>query len=379
MIERIQLLATFIWILFGTNVLTTVSAYTKLERNQSANQLTRIVIVHHEDAHDGSAGRDNIHLIDEAVNLMVDEAVKAFASASTVLQAWQQIIPDPTKKVAIKINCAIEGIYTKAKVVKPITDGLIARGVPPDNIIIYDRTGTGFSLAGFTRNPYGPGIRVGVLDEDHFGAYSDHAHLYHIAKLLINESIDYDCDYLINVPVCKALDGYSGVTLSLKNHYGTCDARHDSIHHSICETNAIAPIKDKTRLIVLDALYCEYKWSSSGYQGWVDVVNKVIISNDPVAIDYHGWQIIEQLRLLHGYPPCTPYPSFIDYAADIYGLGTNDPDQMEIIELELPYVAIPSVNQIGMALIIGMLSIIVIVQKNKRRIKRKYSHQRGHL
>ncbi|MHC4776157.1 MAG: hypothetical protein ACYTBR_12960, partial [Planctomycetota bacterium] len=121
-----------------------------------------------------------------------------------------------------------------------------------------------------------------------------------------------------------------------KNHYGTCTPRHGDIHNEICRTNELRAIRNKTRLVVLDACYCEYKWYNGRDQTWVDVVNKVIVSDDPVAVDYHGWQIIAGLRAAHDMAPVSPYPYFIDYAADVYGLGTNDPQQMEIIELELP-------------------------------------------
>ncbi len=298
---------------------------------------SRVVIAHHLGAHDGSAGRDNVHLNGDAVRMMVNEAVQTFAGTAGVSEAWQLIIPDPTKKVAIKINCQITGIFTKAKVVTPIADGLIARGVSPDNIVIYDRNSTAFSYAGFVRNPQGPGVRTGVLSGNDFGGYSSHAEQYNIAKLLVDESGDFDCDYIINVPVCKALDGYSGITLGMKNHYGTCSPRHADIHNEICRTNALPAIRDKTRLIVLDACYCEYKWYNGRNQTWVDVVNKIIVSDDPVALDYHGWQIIKQLRTDHVMPAVSPYPQFIDLAADVYGLGTNAPEQMEIIEIELPY------------------------------------------
>ncbi len=299
--------------------------------------LSRVVIAHHPGAHDGSAGRDDVHLDAEAVRMMVNQAVRAFVGTGTVAEAWELIIPDPTKRVAIKINCQISGIFTKAKVVMPIADSLVARGVPPENIIIYDKHDTGFPYAGFVRNVSGPGVRVGVLSYGDFGGYSAHADLYHIAKLLIGESGEYDCDYLINVPVCKALDGYSGVTLSMKNHYGTCDPRHLDMHNHICLTNALSPIRDKTRLIVLDACYCEYRWHNGRDQSWVDVLNRIVVSDDPVAVDYHGWQMIEQLRAEHDLAPVDPYPYFIDYAADVYDLGTNDPAEMDIVELELPF------------------------------------------
>ncbi len=318
------------------SVQVTAMSVARREGGRRTGGLSRVAIAHHPAAHDGSTGRDNVHLIDDAVKMMVDEAVRAFADTGTIVEAWEQIIPNPSKKVAIKINCQITGIYTKAKVVWPIVDGLIARGVPLENILVYDRTDHAFSYAGFVRDPDGTGLRVGILSGDDFGGYSTHADQYFIAKMLIGEAGEYDCDYLINVPVCKALDGYSGVTLSMKNHYGTCSPDHSDIHNKICLRNALPAIRDKTRLVVLDACYCEYKWYNGRNQQWVDVVNKIIVSDDPVAVDYHGWQIIEELRIAHAYPPCSPYPYSIDYAANVYGLGTNDPRQMKIVELELP-------------------------------------------
>jgi len=307
----------------------------RLRDRVARRDLSRVVVARHVLAHDGSSGRDNAHLDPATVEAMVDEAVMAFTGEDSLVSAWQQVIPDPTGKVAIKVNCQITGIYTKSAVVNAIIDGLVERGVAEDDIIIYDRTENAFGVAGFVRNPLGPGVRVGVLGYGDLGGYSAHAELFEIAKLLIDESGDFDCDYLINVPVCKALDGYSGVTLSMKNHYGTCSPRHEDIHNEICRTNALPAIRDKTRLIVLDALYCQYIWSGGADQTHVDVVNSVVVGTDPVAVDYHGWQLIAQLRAAHSVPPVSPYPHFIDYAAEVYGLGTNDPAQMELIELDL--------------------------------------------
>ena len=80
----------------------------------SRQDSSRVVIVHHGLAHDGSTGRDNEHLDPAIVQTMVDEAVKAFTGESTLAAAWEQIIPDASKKVAIKVNCQITGIFSKA-------------------------------------------------------------------------------------------------------------------------------------------------------------------------------------------------------------------------------------------------------------------------
>ncbi len=311
---------------------------------------SRVVIVSHPQATDGTSGRDNVNLNDYAVKQMVDEGVKSFTGKKDLKEAWAEIIPDPNKKIAIKVNCQIQGIYTKAKVVKPITDGLILRGVNPDNIIIYDKRDKAFSLAGFTKN-LGEGIKVGTVDD--FGGY--HRFLFNrLAKLLSggfsSPSLEYiasqitpsfkskfNCEYLINVPVLKALDGYAGVSLSMKNHYGSIGNPED--HHKdftafIPYLNDLPDIRNKTRLIVLDAIFGEYKWQNGRSQDYVDVFNKIVLSDDTVAVDYTGWQYIERKRKEKHLPPVSPQPAYIQQANDQY-LGNSNPEQIDYVYVNI--------------------------------------------
>lgn len=298
----------------------------------ATTEKSKIVRVHHPGATDGSGGKDNEHLIESAVREMVREGVKAFTGAASVTEAWTTIIPDPAKKVAIKVNCQITGIYTKSTVVNCIIEGLVDRGVSTDNIVIYDRTDNAFCLAGFTKNT-GSGVKVGKVSE--LGGWSSTSGFYGMAKLLCGESGEFDCDYLINVPCHKALDGFSGVTLSMKNHYGTCSPNHDDIMNRIPLYNALPQIRDKTRLIVLDAIFCEYKWFNGRGQSTIEIINKLLFATDPVALDYVGWQMIESLRTHHELPSVAPHPDFIRIAAVDYELGTNDSSQIEIVDLNL--------------------------------------------
>lgn len=75
------------------------------------------------------------------------------------------------------------------------------------------------------------------------------------------------CTYLINVPVLKDYT-IAGVTFSMKNHCGLVD-NPGSLHGNSCdpymaELNNTAPIKEKTRLIVMDASLCIYVGGPSG-------------------------------------------------------------------------------------------------------------------
>ena len=325
--------------------------------------VSRIVSVYNPHATDQSGGKDNENLNADIVQDMVDQAILAFTGHSTVKAAWEEVIPDPSRKVAIKINCQITGVFTKAKVVQPIIDGLLQRGVPADNIIIYDMRDTAFDYAGFKKN-LGPGVKVGTVSD--FGGYarflftrlanlltggyrnSIYNYLGELERtsswglvrsvsrgMLGDTERPFDCEYLINVPVLKALDGYSGVTLSMKNHYGSIGNpadHHDDIMDHIPLVNNLPQIKKKTRLIVLDAIYAEYKWVNGRDQRYVAVVNKILVGRDPVAIDYTGWQMLERLRREHEVGPICPHPAFIAKAAKM-GLGVDDPTKIEYVEI----------------------------------------------
>ena len=308
---------------------------------------SRVVAVHDAGASPGP-GLDNADLDAGTVRRMVNRGVIALTGAADLKSAWRSIIPDPSKRVAIKVNCQIQGIYTKAKVVQPLVDGVMLAGVAADDILIYDMTDTAFDLAGFRRNT-GAGVKVGKVAE--FGGYS--RVLYHrlanlltgghglpgvnlLANALHGPRGRWDCDYLINVPVLKALDGYCGVTLGMKNHYGSIanpGEHHGDIMEHIPLVNSQPEIREKTRLIVLDAIFAQYKWVNGRDQSHVTPVNKVLVADDPVAIDAIGWRMIDGIRKERGLPPVAPRPAYIARAAAL-GLGVDDPARIELVQVE---------------------------------------------
>ena len=87
----------------------------------------------------------------------------------------------------------------------------------------------------------------------------------------------------------------------------------------------------KTRLVVIDGLFgC---WGSNPF-GWVAdcVPNSLIVSMDPVAADYIGTEILNKERAKNNLLP-RDVP-LLEKSAQL-GLGTNDPDKIELQELEI--------------------------------------------
>lgn len=355
-----KILSFFFSVLFFSFFFKSRKSFAMKERKiRTLKEKSKVVSVFHSGATDGTGKLDNANLDANVVKRMVDEGIKRFTGVDNLRGAWEKIIPDPSRKVAIKINCQITGIYTKSKVVNPIIDGLVLRGVKPDNIIIYDLTDNAFEVAGFKKNR-GSGVKVGKTSD--FGGYSrffynrmanlltgghnyspfnlmddyvrenEGAFMSTPAKYIISKvERNYDCHYLINVPVLKALDGYSGVTLSMKNHYGSIGNphnHHDDIMDFIPFLNNQPQIRDKTRLIVMDAIFIEYKWQNKEKRDYIDILNQILVSDDTVAIDYRGWKMIEERRKAHQMEPLSPQPVFIRTAA-LMGLGYDDPERIE--------------------------------------------------
>lgn len=292
------------------------------------------------DATDGTEGLDNANLNGTVVSEMVALGIQRLTEQTSIEDAWAQIIPDPTATVAIKVNCQIEAIYTKAKIVNAVVYGLTRIGVAPGNILIYDLGDTAFKFAGFEKN-LGPGVKIGTNDD--FGGYSRLSKFHPPGPggsikfcTVVAGRGKYSCDYIINVPVLKALDGYCGVTMAMKNHFGSIAnpwELHANIHRSVAALNAHRFIRGKTRLILVDGVFAQYKWTNGRDQANVTATNQIMLGKDSVAIDSVGWWTIEQLREKNGLDPISPPPEYLTIAAEEFGLGNTDINKMDILDL----------------------------------------------
>jgi uncharacterized protein (DUF362 family) len=148
------------------------------------------------------------------------------------------------------------------------------------------------------------------------------------------------CDVLINVPVLKDHDG-AGVTIALKNMYGVIHNPNkyhpNGCNPYIADLNMLPAIRTKMRLTICDATMACFE-GGPGYKpqySWKE--NAVIVSQDPVALDYAGWRIIERKRAEKGLKTLEAdgrAPRYIATAADAqHRLGTNDLQRIALVEV----------------------------------------------
>jgi len=142
------------------------------------------------------------------------------------------------------------------------------------------------------------------------------------------------CTALISLPALK-MHWLTGIGTVIKNYImfsGHPRSYHKENSAKLGEIWNFPSVKNKTRLILVDALYplCDggpqvdprYKWAYNG----------LIAGTDPVAVERVGMQIItEKRRAIRGESwPISPPPICVEAADKIYGLGTSNLDQIKL-------------------------------------------------
>jgi hypothetical protein len=115
-------------------------------------------------------------------------------------------------------------------------------------------------------------------------------------------ALDKDTDILINVPVLKRHIGppkFTTTTIAMKNHYGSIRDPYrqhgPEIGAKIAGVNMAKVLREKERLIVVDALYAMYSQGPERGKRKFGI-NKLLVTRDPVASDYVGWGMLNELE-----------------------------------------------------------------------------------
>lgn len=147
---------------------------------------------------------------------------------------------------------------------------------------------------------------------------------------------------LINIPLLKDHDG-AGVSIALKNMYGVI--HNPNKYHPngrnpyIADVNELPEIRAKLRLHICDATTACFEGGPGFKPQFTWQQNALIISEDPVALDHAGWQLIERKRAEKGLKTLFAEgrePRYIATAADAqHRLGTNDLRRIALVTTRL--------------------------------------------
>ena len=322
----------------------------------------RVVEIHEPKAIAGNRVKQTI------VRRMLERAMTELTGEKSVQDAWAKFI-DRKDIVGIKINpSGAPACCSSPEVIREIIDAVRSVGVPPRNIVVYDRYSyemdigsyqtllpTGVRIVGiqdaFTSGVVGYEPKV-YCDANFFGEWETRSYMARIVAQEVTK--------IINVPTMKDHSA-SGVTGALKNlAYGTFNnvARTHQAPHSF--TNpligllcTVEPLRSKAVLHIMDGMRLVWHGGPlTQVQDFIEQTGILMVATDPVAMDTVELEAIEKKRREHGAPSVweheprsiTPDSNvfFHDASKNLFfrqpghiaaagklGLGISDPKQID--------------------------------------------------
>jgi uncharacterized protein (DUF362 family) len=268
---------------------------------------------------------------------LLDRAMQALFDRDTPIETWKKLFR-PGETVGLKVNAlGGRGLSSNLQLIEAICERLQEAGIKANDIVVWDRDSDELEHSGFHVST--GGTRVQCFGTDRVD-YEQELVTHGSVGSRLSKILTQRCNVLINVPVLKDHDG-AGVTIALKNMYGV--VHNPNKYHPngcnpyIADLNMLPEIRAKVRLTICDATTAAYE-GGPGYKPeytWKD--NALMVSQDPVALDYTGWQIIERKRAEKGLKTLEGdgrAPHYIATAADAqHRLGTNDPRRIAVVEV----------------------------------------------
>jgi hypothetical protein len=323
---------------------------------------------------------------------MVDACLLKLTSASDAGTAWSRLGITPDDVVGIKITTmGGPALSTHRAIVQAICDGLGAAGVPPSQIVVWDKDGADMLDAGYTPTEatdshvgiasvfpgtgYDPNViyKNGILGTLIWGDYdfihqnaedftqqagardldgnynSSSGALNWLQASSIRSSnqsyyarlVTRICTKIINVPVLtdNAYVGINGCLASLalasvdNNRRFQGDPTYGD--PAVCEILGRDFMRRKVVVNILDAMIAQYAGGPRFDPQFTRSIGAIYVSRDPVAIDSIVLRRLEKWRANDRNGRIDPIGKTAGHVHDAasYNLGTDDPARIQLIRI----------------------------------------------
>ena len=292
--------------------------------------------------------------VDErAVRRMVDSVVMAAAGRDDLAAAWRVFV-QPQDSIGLKVSTAGAPVSsTHPAVVAAVAEGLVAAGVAPGRIVIWDRKWDDVARAG-----YGAlARRFVVTSTDRAGGYEEKETVMAavMGRLIAGDrefeekegpaqtsskshlsSLLATVDKVIHLPaltdhLSSGVNGaLSGMVLDNLDNWRRLARPPHFGDPFLPELYADPRLGGKVVLTILDALRPQYAGGPFPEPQYVVNHGAIYASRDPVAIDALGVELLDRLRGEGGLPLLGKQIEWIR-SAEIIGLGTADLQKIRVI------------------------------------------------
>jgi len=288
----------------------------------------------------------------EVVAAMVRRGLTNLTGQATTRAAWLSLV-SLTDRVGLKVYSRPgPNSGTRPAVVSAVAESLIAAGIPPQQIIIWDKEESDLRGAGFFALAAQLGVRVAASAKAGYNEtnYYDTPLIGNlvfgdlefekkgvgigrksfVAKLVTGEMTKIiNITPLLNHNEAGVCGNLYGLALGSVDNSLRFESDPGRLAQAVPEIYALPILGDRVVLNITDALICQYEGDQHGLLHYSTVLNQLRFSKDPVALDVLSIkELTHQRGGTHG-PHLRPNLELYRNAA-LLELGESDSARMQI-------------------------------------------------
>ncbi len=312
----------------------------------TTNAAAHVVIVEDANATDAYRARADF------VQSMLRRGITRLTGAPNAREAWLSLV-STQDMVGLKIYSKPgPNSGTRAAVVAAVAQGLIAAGLPPQNIIIWDREEADLREAGFFQLATELNVRIAAATKSGWDEtnYYDSPLIGNLVfgdlefekkgegvgrKSHVSKLVSQQMTKIINItPLLNHNDaGVCGNLYSLAMGCADNSYRFENsatrLAQAVPEIYALPVVGDRVALNITDALICQYEGGDRGLLHYSTMLNQLRLSRDPVALDALSLKELDAQRRKAKAPNLRPNVELYRNAT-LLELGVAEPARMKI-------------------------------------------------
>lgn len=278
---------------------------------------------------------------EDAARTMLERALTELTGETDLVKAIGRFI-HKDDKVAIKMN-GIAGqtgatMATNKELILPVVNAVIALGVPPENVCVYEQYTSFFNGTRVSAKNLPPGVKTNVHGNK--DATMPHIKVLGIPTKFVR--VLTEATAVINFALIKdhSICGYTGC---LKNmtHGSTINPEDFHAHAASPQIAALYAqdvVKSRVRLHITDGFKLIYEGGPLDKNPDRRIPHEAVYATtDPVAMDVIGWNVVDQIRKekrLKSLADSKREPTYIRNAGEL-GLGIADLNAIRMREITL--------------------------------------------
>ena len=296
----------------------------------------------------GDSGLQNAFLADDAkVAAAFDSGLLALTGAADVPAAWRALVRT-NDAVGVKVFSAPGALSgTRPAVAAAVVRGLIAAGVPPARITVWDRRAADLRAAGFfeftekfgvrvagaveagyeTTNfylPESPVVGALVWGDSEFGRKGEGlGKKSYVSKLLAPMTRIISIVPVVDEPAAGACGHLYGLALGAVDNTRRFEGDADRLAVALPEICALPGLADRLALCVTDGLLVQYQGGPASSIQFSAVRDRLWLARDPVALDALARRELADARRAAGIAE-PPGGGELGTNAALLQLGVND-------------------------------------------------------